>query len=45
MFNAFTNRPNFAPYNFLRNRIPLTYGLTPSRTTRAACLLFSSLVR
>ena len=26
MFDAFTNRPNYRPFHFLPNRIPLTLG-------------------
>jgi hypothetical protein len=28
MFDAFTNKPNFAPYDVLPNQIPLTQGVT-----------------
>ena len=28
MFNAFTNKPDFAPYDVVPNQIPLTQGLT-----------------
>jgi YVTN family beta-propeller protein len=30
MFDAFTNRPDFAPYSVVPNQISLTYGLTPA---------------
>jgi hypothetical protein len=30
MFDAFTNRPNFQPYDVLPNQVPLTLGVTPS---------------
>jgi len=36
MFNAFTNTPNLTPYTFLKNQIPLTYGLTPSKPAKGA---------
>jgi YVTN family beta-propeller protein len=39
MFNAFTNTPNFAPYKFLPNQIPLTYGLTPNRSASGTATL------
>jgi YVTN family beta-propeller protein len=36
MFNAFTNTPNLTPYTFLKNQIPLTYGLTPGKAAKGA---------
>ena len=27
MYDAFTNRPDFRPYNLLQNQIPLTLGV------------------
>jgi YVTN family beta-propeller protein len=34
MFNAFTNTPNYTPYNVVPNQIPLTYGLTAGGKTK-----------
>jgi YVTN family beta-propeller protein len=37
MYNAFTNKPNFAPYNVVPNQVPLTLGTTyPSTAATAA---------
>jgi hypothetical protein len=30
MFDAFTNRPNYAPFNAVPNQVPLTEGMAPS---------------
>jgi YVTN family beta-propeller protein len=44
MFSAFTNHPNFTPYNALPNQIPLTAGLagvtagTPAQAVRSAAV-------
>ena len=35
MFNAFTNQPDFAPYDVVPNQIPLTQGLTTSSSSSA----------
>jgi YVTN family beta-propeller protein len=34
MFDAFTNKPNFTPYNVVPNQIPLTYGLTATSSVK-----------
>ncbi len=36
MFDAFTNTPDFTPYNVRPNQIPLTQGLTASHVGQAA---------
>jgi len=36
MYNAFTNSPDFAPYTFAPNQIPLTQGLTTTSSAGAA---------
>jgi len=34
MFNAFTNTPDFAPYDVVPNQIPLTQGLTATKNAQ-----------
>ena len=39
MFNVFTNKPNFHPYHYRQNRIPLTEGLTASSNRTVAAMV------
>ena len=41
MFNAFTNKPDFAPYDAAPNQIPLTQGLTASSPSGKAAPTFA----
>ena len=36
IFDAFTNTPDFAPYNYVPNQISLTEGLTPANSASAS---------
>jgi len=45
MFSAFTNTPDFAPYNYRPNQISLTQGLTPVAGSRAPAFVPASPAR
>ena len=35
MYDAFTNKPNYAPFNAVPNQVPLTEGITTAAGVRA----------
>ncbi|HEX9358244.1 MAG TPA: alkaline phosphatase family protein, partial [Streptosporangiaceae bacterium] len=41
MYSAFTNKPDFTPYNVVPNQIPLTQGLTASASSSTASPAFT----
>lgn len=45
MFNAFTNHPNFKPYSYKLNKIPLTEGLTAASMAKTVPAVSRSLYR